>query len=133
MGAFTYQAPAFIGNPAFCDIIYSVEVSDPLAKTSFSFDSDPDQRLFTFFNDQDVSPAGPVSTDFTVTLKGVVGTLAVIETTATFTLTLKNPCVDPALVLIEPVALPTNLNYALYDKTSSVPYSFSHDLFTVTT
>ena len=133
MSAFTYQAPAFIGNPTFCDISYSVEVSDPLAETSFSFDAAPDQRLFTFFNDQDVSPAGPVSTDFTVILKGVVGTLAVIESTTTFTLTLKNPCADPALVLIEPVALPTGLDYALYDYTASVPYSFSHDPFTVAT
>ena len=50
-----------------------------------------------------------------------------------FTLTLKNPCVAPAIVQINKVALPTGLEYALWDGLPTLGIMFEHDPFTVTT
>ena len=46
---------------------------------------------------------------------------------------MKNPCVDPAFVTIDKVALPTGLEYDLYDFDESSGFTFVHDPFVGTT
>ena len=46
---------------------------------------------------------------------------------------MKNPCVDPAFITIDKVALPTGLEYDLYDFDESSGFTFIHDPFVVTT
>ena len=90
------MAPLFIPDPTYCEVVYSLEVSDPLVNAAISFDANTGE--FVFFNDADVSLAGLDSIDHVITLKGVLGTQNTIETQTSFTLTLKNPCIDPTFV-----------------------------------
>ena len=66
-------------------------------------------------------------------MKAILGTAGTLETTQTFLLTLKNPCIDPAFVQIDKVALPAGLTYDLYDFDDTQGFTFSHDPFVVTT
>ena len=68
-----------------------------------------------------------------MTLIARTGTMNVLEESASFTLTLKNPCVDPNFVTIEKAALPTGLEYTLYDFDSEQGYTFTHDPFQIVT
>ena len=90
-------------------------------------------REFNFFNDNDLSVAGPTQTTYTVTVKAILGTEAILEATSSFQLTLMNPCIDPAFVTIDKVPLPLGLEYDLYAFDLSLGFTFQHDPFTVTT
>ena len=90
------MAPLFIQNPTYCEVVYMLEVSDPFVNAAINFDANTGE--FTFFYNSDVSLAGLVSQDYTITLKGVLGSLNTLEAQTSFTLTLKNPCVDPSFV-----------------------------------
>ena len=106
--SFSIVAPSFIGTPDYCDIVYSVTVSNPTASTAFTFK--PDSRKFTFHKDSDIIGGDVSQRDYTVTLWASIGTGSLpIEKRSSFTLTLRNPCVDPAFVTIEKVALPVGL------------------------
>ena len=48
-----------------------------------------------------------------------------------FTLTVKNPCIDPAYVTIGTTALPTGKSYTLYMFDPVAKYEFSHDAFAI--
>ena len=48
-------ATKFVATPDFCDIVYSIEVSDPIVFTTMSFL--PETRVFTFFKDSDLDGA----------------------------------------------------------------------------
>ena len=93
-----------------------------------------EERVFTIFNDNDLSLAGEVSTDYTITVTADAGIVTFLQDTAEFNLKIKNPCVDLDFVQINKEALPTGLTYALWDY-EPVPegYKFTHDPFTVTT
>lgn len=71
---------------------------------------------------------------YSVTVKATTGTTSTVEATATFNLSLLNPCLDRNFVSLTKVALPSGLIYRLYDYWP-IPngYSFTHDSFTVST
>ena len=76
-------------------------------------------------------PSGATETDYTVEVTGVTGLNTQSTVTATFTLKLKNPCIDSSYVTIQTVALVDQV-YDLYD---FVPdgFSWTHDPFTLNT
>ena len=107
-------ATKFVATPDYCDVVYSIEVSDPIVLTAMSFL--PETRVFTFFKDSDLEGASDSQVEYTVTLKAVMGSGAVpIEASTSFTLTLKNPCIDSAHTSIKTVPLPVGLSYQLWD------------------
>ena len=69
--SFTVVSPNFIANPDYCDIVYSVEVSDPVALTAFTFLSNT--REFTFYKDGDLDGVSDSEKEYTVTLKASLG------------------------------------------------------------
>ena len=77
--------------------------------------------------------AGPTQTAYTVIVKAVLGTVATLEATSSFQLTVMNPCINPAYVSIDKVPLPAGLEYDLYAFDSSLGFTFVHDEFIVTT
>ena len=58
-----------------------------------------------------------------------------IETSdsADFTLTLRNPCIDPAYIVINQKPLPASEQYILHDFKSVGGYTFTHDAFEIVT
>ena len=91
-------------------------------------------RTFTFFNDDNVSIAGAVGQDYTITVTGEIGTITAMTASETFTLTLKNPCIDRNFVKIDKVNLPSGLQYALWDYDAHpLGFTFNHLPFTVST
>lgn len=98
-GLVTYTVPIFTVDPDWCDIIYSFEVTDPTGQNAITFDANMDQRIFTFFNDNDIALANNDFKDYIVKVKAHAGIVTFKDTFQEFTLSLKNPCVDPAYVL----------------------------------
>ena len=70
---YSYQVPAFDSDPIWCDITYSYSVSDPSINAVISFDAAT--QTFSFFKPDDLSIAGLVSTDYTITVTGVTGNI----------------------------------------------------------
>ena len=103
----TYTVPAFTYTPTYCDPVYSFSVVPADGQLAINFDSTPTVRTFTFFNDNNVALAGPTATTYSITVTAVLGTAATLTETTTFSLTLKNPCIDPLFVKIDKVALPS--------------------------
>ncbi len=58
------------------------------------------------------------------TIKATIGTLNEISDQRTFSLTLKNPCIEQSLVSIEKTALPKDLEYALWSYSETQGYQF---------
>lgn len=61
-----------------------------------------------------LSLAGVTSTDYTVTVTADAGIITFQQAQAAFTLTIKNPCVDPTYVQINKQVLPSGLEYSLW-------------------
>ena len=81
-----------------------------------SFDADSNVRTFTFHNQVDLTLAGDLTKEYLVTVKAQTGAVisTALTTSSPFTLTLKNPCIDPSFVNIQPSVLPFGMEYALY-------------------
>ena len=64
------------------------------------FEDAPNVRWFIIFQNQDLKLAGSSFMDYEVTLVGHTGTTVLnrIESSHTFNLRVKNPCIDPDLV-----------------------------------
>ena len=78
--------------------------------------------------------SGLTKTEYIVVVKGVIGSLTTLQATASFVLTLSNPCIDSNFVTIEKVAaLPAGLEYVLWDFDDVLGYTFTHAPFTVKT
>ena len=71
-----------------------------------TFNSDAAVREFSFSYAADLNLCGPVSTDYIVTVTGEAGNVVTTNGSATFILTLKNPCIDPNFTTIQQVPLP---------------------------
>ena len=99
-----YIFDAFTTNPPGCAVTYSYSTNANLVISEFS----SSERKIVFFWKDDFSFCGDSSKDWTVSISGSTGLVTSRGASAEFTLTLKNPCGDPNLVELEPVALPTN-------------------------
>ena len=101
---------------------------------AITFNSDAAVREFVFSYTSDLSLSGLVSTDYIVTVIGEAGNDTPVQGSATFILTLKNPCIDPDFTTIQQVPLPVGEQYILHDYKTAGGYTFTHDPFlTVTT
>ena len=98
-----------------------------------TFDSDPAARQFTFDYSADLTLCGLSSQSYVVTVQGEAGNVVKTSSTASFTLTLKNPCIDTNFVTITTAALPTNLQYILHDFEATGGDTFTHSAFSVVT
>ena len=67
--------------------------------------------MFSFFNVNNLTLAGQTKTDYTVVVKGVIGSLKPLQATASFVLTLKNPCVDPQTISVPILTNPPSYTY----------------------
>ena len=65
-----------------------------------TFDSDEYVRKFTFHYSLDIDLCGPTSTDYEIEVVGEVGSSVKMNDLASFTLTLKNPCINENFVTI---------------------------------
>ena len=68
-----YQIPAFEGDPDWCSIKYSYTISSPEAESAISFNSET--RVFTFSLEDDVSPSGSDSEEYTITVIAEIGNI----------------------------------------------------------
>ena len=109
-----YQVDAYTSDPAWCDITYTFSVDAVSGGSAVTFNADATVRTFTFNYLADLLLSGPVSTDYTVTVTGEIGITTKQSASATFTLTLKNPCIDSNFVTIEPAIL-LNKIYELHE------------------
>ena len=125
---FAYQIPPFVANPLWCDITYSYSVTDVAGDAAITFDTVT--QTFMFDYSADLSLLGQ---DYTVTVFGKAGNLEEKEDSSTFTLKIKNPCIDPAYLTIDTASSSneSELNYILYDYSQSAKYEFTHPVFTI--
>ena len=130
--ASSYQIPEFVVIPVWCNIAYTYTIVNPAGAKAVAFDSDPADRIFTFSNLQDLFLAGKNFTNYIITVQAESGNTATIKKTSNFNLTLKNPCIDPKYLSIEPVPIPTGLTYELYEF-NITGFKWNHDPFVVKT
>ena len=127
----------FTVDPAWCDIVYSFEITEPSApngQLAVTFDANMDQRIFTFKNIDNVALAGDDFIDYTVKVKAHAGIVTFKDTAEFFTLRLKSPCVDHNFITFNEQALTDGLVYMLYDYDPAPEgFKFNHDAYTVTT
>ena len=118
--------------PVWCNIAYTYTIVNPAGAKAVAFDSDPADRIFTFSNLQDLFLAGKNFTNYIITVQAESGNTATIKKTSNFNLTLKNPCIDPKYLSIDPVPMPTGLTYELYEF-NITGFKWNHDPFVVKT
>lgn len=92
------MAGVYTAEPSWCEIIYTYTISDPLGDTALTFDALT--QTFTFDKIDDLAPSGSAFIDYTVTMRGTSGNVIPVFDEQSFTLKLKNPCIDPAYVSI---------------------------------
>ena len=126
---FDYEVPVYTADPAWCEITYSYTISNLSADKALGFD--PTTRIFSFEQLDDLLLSGPTEKDYTITVKGETGNVVKKSIEATFTLTLKNPCIDPSYVTIQSVPYPTQESYILHDYDLAGKYQFTHEPFVV--
>ena len=110
----TYQIPVFTPDPSWCTITYSHSVTDTAISAAVAFNNDATVREFTFNNSADLSLCGLTSIDYTVTVNAEIGMTEKQTASQTFTLTLKNPCIDSNFVTLKAAVL-LNQIYELHE------------------
>ena len=73
--ALEYRLPAFNSDPPFCEIRYSIELSDSKAELAYYFIA---EELIFYFESVDLSLAGAHATSYTVTITGEIGTNTIV-------------------------------------------------------
>ena len=127
----TYQVPVYDADPVWCAITYSYEIVDIAGDAAMTFDSDAAARQFAFSQNTDLTLSGATSNVYTIAVKGEAGNVVKTSDTATFSFTIKNPCIDPTYVTIEKAVL-LNQIYELHEF-DPVGYEFTHDPFVIKT
>lgn len=95
----TYDFLPFYIQPDWCDISYTWSVDDDAVKSAARFDRNLKQ--FSFFYQGNTDLSGPTEEVYTIHLHASAGKgEGVIETSDSFTLTVKNPCINPDYYLI---------------------------------
>lgn len=110
----------FVSSPSDCTLDYTFTV-DPLLDAVITLNSAA--KSFSFHNDADVNLAGAYVVTLTGGLDGFSATAS-----ATFTLTLNNPCLSPNFVTITPAEIPLNI-YEL----GAPALQFQHPEYTLAT
>jgi len=110
--SFDYQTPVYTADPVWCAITYDYSIATPAGDAALTFD--PVTRTFSFSQDTDLSLSGATFTDYTITVTGQAGNITPVQGQESFSLRLKNPCIDPTYVTIAQVPL-VNQAYDLYD------------------
>ena len=121
----------FTANPVWCAISYSYTISDAMGNGVLYFDVA--SHTFTFAQLGDLTAAGSTFTDYVITVTGSTGNITPQTASASFTMTVKNPCIDSDYVSIQAVPLPVGESYALYAFDAVNRYEFSHSDFIVVT
>lgn len=86
----------YIADPAWCEILYSYSIINVEGDAVLTLDAVG--RTFSFNYTVDLDLCGLSSTDYQIAVTGTSGPIVPQSDTATFTLTLKNPCIDPTFV-----------------------------------
>ena len=105
-----YKIPKFFVDPEECKITYTSNNSG-LEFVKF----DPDKRTFSFHYVDDLIYSGDVSKEYEISVSGSTGSTVQKGTSATFILTVKNPCNIPKYVKLEKTPLPNEITYILKD------------------
>lgn len=113
--------------------MYTYTITDVAGDAVLTFNADPLFREFSFSYSADLNLCGLASTDYTVTVTGTAGDVIETSDSADFILTLRNPCIDPAYIVINQVPLPVGEQYILHDFKAVGGYTFTHDPFQIVT
>ena len=124
----TYVFPPFTTDPPGCKVDYSYSVPDASGVVD-SFNGDT--RTFRFYYADDLSYCGDTQQTYKVNISGSSGsTSSTTKTTiAFFKLTVKNPCGNSDLIILETNPLPNDFTYTPY----SSPKVVSHDAYNIRT
>ena len=115
----SYIFNPFFVVPEFCEIEYTYTVSSPSAQLIIS-SFDGDLREFKFLYSDDLRPSGEPSfeiyeLDYSISVTGTTGMDVSKNITGTFSIKIKNPCIDPNFVSIQTVPFATGpFFYTLY-------------------
>ena len=90
-------------------------MNDPSGAAAVTFNNDATVREFTFNNSADLSLCGLTSIDYTVTVNAEIGMTEKQKASQTFTLTLKNPCIDSNFVTYASNPAIVSQNYQLFE------------------
>jgi len=96
--AFTYQIPVYASNPTWCAIIYSYTIASATGDAALTFN--PATRTFTFSQVNDLTLSGSTMKDYVITVTGEAGITIPVQAQRSFTLTIRNPCINSAFVTI---------------------------------
>ena len=58
--------PIFTYVPAFCDVVYSFSVTDPIGQFAITFDANQFIREFSFYNDNNLALSGSANTEYKI-------------------------------------------------------------------
>ena len=122
--------PPFSVDPDLhCQVTYTAKVTDPDGNEYLCPDCfDPITQIFTFHHDADLDVSGPTSKMYSIEITGSSGYLTAKQDTASFTLEVHNPCIDPAFVTIETVSL-DSFDYSVNQQA----YEWTHQPFDIAT
>ena len=123
-----YEIPSFISFLDWCEITYSYETSLPQQNSLMSVLTDP-SLTFTFEDAEDISLSGSNEKSYTITVTGVTGSTPILSASASFSLTVKNPCIDSDKSSIEQKPLPEGIVYTLMSSPNENGFSFVHGSF----
>ena len=84
--------PEYTADPAWCAITYDYSITNIMGDDALAFD--PLTRTFNFDQIDNLSLSGDLSTPYTITVTGTSGNVDETSGSTTFTLTIKNPCID---------------------------------------
>ena len=122
----TYQVPLFTVNFAVCELTYSFEVNPVLLNDEITFDSNAEQRLFTYNFALDASYLNT----YEVKAIASVSQAPSVSEFVTWDLTVHYPCTNTDFITISG-SPPVRQYYALFTDSFFAPYQFSHDKFTI--
>ena len=103
----------YTADPSWCAIKYTYTVTDSDGNVVNSVTSDSLlsfedlNRVFTIDNKSNLDLSGPASKTYKIEVTGTAGNITPTSGKASFDLTVKNPCINPAFVSI---SAPAHLN-----------------------
>lgn len=99
----------FTTEPDWCEVTYTYRTSG--ASDAIALNSNMASRTFSFVYDKDLRLADGSSADYKITIIGTIGKRTTKTAKTTFSLTLKDPCIDSDFVTIDAPVLSQNVVY----------------------